>query len=112
RRLWLRRLLTGPAMDRSRHPLQEVVRRQAAPGLGRVQHRGGLPGGKRVLVRQRGTRGFAVLEQVLDVPVELLGIVVHDILPRSRPARFSARNCRTLTFASLRLSSWAVSRTE
>src|SRR6266513_2516953 len=67
---------------------------------------------ERVLVRQRHALGLSVLEQVFDLPVELLGIVVHDTLPRSRPARLRARNCNTLTFVSLRLSSRAVSRTE
>ena len=105
-------MLADRLLDRPLHPFEELFRRQAGTRLGGTEHGSGLAGAQRILIAQRGALRLAVLEQVFDVLVELFGIVVHVVLPRSRPARFSARNCSTLTLVSLRLSSWAVSRTE
>ena len=111
---WLRtsRLLVDPVMDGRLHSFQEFLRGQAGSGFRRPQHGRRLTRAQRIFVAQRRALRLVVLEQIVHVLVELLGIVVHDGLPRSRPARFNARNWSTFTFVSLRFNSCAVSRTE
>src|SRR5205807_2876765 len=104
--------LAHPAVDRPLHPVEELLGREAGARLGGAKHGRRLPGPQGVLIRQRRPLRTLIVQQVFDVAVQLLGVVVHQFLFRSRPARFNARNCRTLTFTSLSPSSCAVSLTE
>jgi hypothetical protein len=70
-------LFADPLLDRLLHTLEKLPGWQARARTGALEHGRRLASSERVFIGQGSPFRPAVLEQVLDVPVKLLGIVVH-----------------------------------